>query len=334
MIVRPPQFWANPFGNPAEDYNVYVGVPNYSPRQEQYQLPITDGVDGPIVSNPFKVSKGLAKNANGELITPVINQQEYSLFFESPSGGGIEIAKFIGDGLSSEGGGSGGGIPDLTLNNLEQAQQTSLSSYNFVFIKSESSGWEGTASGPSIVSFYYRDGTTGTPSGGDEKKFFDLSGNGWSLAKTVTEKDLQTQIDQIEAREIEEKAATDQAQLDYTAPSDGLYEFTFMALASQSGPSTVRLGMAAAVGSPTGFVMGFDGSDNWGENAGVSSQYAAINGTTNDLFRSEGGAGTGNLGYYGTVAITMNEGDRVIFTHEAIGGSLISAHSSARKASS
>ena len=197
MIVRPPQFWANPFGNPAEDYNVYVGAPNYDPRQEQYQLDITDGVDGPIVSNPFKVNKGLAKNANGELITPVINQQEYSLFFESPSGGGIEIAKFIGDGLSSNGGGSGGGIPDLTINNLDQALQTDLSAYNFVFIKSENSGWEGTANGPSIVSFYYRDGTTGAESSGDDNKFFDLSGNGWSLAKTVGEKNLEARIDAI-----------------------------------------------------------------------------------------------------------------------------------------
>ena len=197
MIVRPPQFWANPFGNPAEDYNVYVGVPNYDPRQEQYQLAITDGVGGPIVSNPFKVNKGLAKNANGELITPVINQQEYSLFFESPSGGGIEIAKFIGDGLSSNGGGSGGGIPDLTINNLDQALQTDLSAYNFVFIKSENSGWEGTANGPSIVSFYYRDGTTGAESSGDDNKFFDLSGNGWSLAKTVGEKNLEARIDAI-----------------------------------------------------------------------------------------------------------------------------------------
>jgi len=209
MIVRPPQFWANPFGNPAEDYNVYVGVPNYDPRQEQYQLAITDGVGGPIVSNPFKVNKGLAKNANGELITPVINQQEYSLFFESPSGGGIEIAKFIGDGLSSNGGGSGGGIPDLTINNLDQALQTDLSTYNFVFIKSENSGWEGSANGPSIVSFYYRDGTTGAASSGDENKFFDLSGNGWSLAKSVIEKNLEDRID-AEIENIYELAATTQ----------------------------------------------------------------------------------------------------------------------------
>jgi len=193
MIVRPPQFWANPWGNPAEDYDVYVGLPNQEPTQEQYQLDITDGVGGPIVSNPFKITKGLAKNANGQIITPVINQQEYSLFFSSPSGGGIKIAKFIGDGLSSNGG-SGGGIPDLTINNLDQALQTDLSAYNFVFIKSESSGWEGSANGPSIVSFYYRDGTTGAASSGDENKFFDLSGNGWSLAKTVAEKKLEDSI--------------------------------------------------------------------------------------------------------------------------------------------
>ncbi|MCP4282267.1 MAG: hypothetical protein GY776_20000, partial [Alteromonas sp.] len=102
MIVRPPQFYADPLGNPAEGWLVYVGKPNKDPKQPANQLPITDGVGGPSVSNPYTVTNGQARNANGELIIPVIEQQEYSMRFESPAGGQFwEVPRFIGDGLSS-----------------------------------------------------------------------------------------------------------------------------------------------------------------------------------------------------------------------------------------
>ena len=93
------------------------------------------------MSNPFKVTNGLARNANGEQITPVIDQQEYSLRFESEAGGAFyEIPRFIGDALGASGGGSGG-IPDTTLDNLTLALNTDLSSFNFVFIKAQNPGW-------------------------------------------------------------------------------------------------------------------------------------------------------------------------------------------------
>lgn len=316
MIVRPPQFWANPFGNPAEDYNVYVGVPNYSPRQEQYQLDITDGVDGPIVSNPFKVNKGLAKNANGEIITPVINQQEYSLFFESPSGGGIEISKFIGDGLSSNGGGSGGGIPDLTINNLDQALQTDLSDYNFVFIKSESSGWEGSENGPSVVSFYYRDGTTGAASSGDENKFFDLSGNGWSLANSVTEKALTADVANLNyiVNEFKiDRNISNGETFEHTSVDGGTYELSYEASAflQIGGSASCEVKGLVSSGTATGRFKGTMGVGGFTQVGGANSTANLrpfLDGNTISDVGITGSAPGPTVGSFGSAIITASAG--------------------------
>ncbi len=200
MIVRPPQSFLDGLGNPAVGWRVFIGKPNTDPTLETDRIDITDGVGGEIVSNPFYINQdGQPMNANGQVIVPVIAQQQYSMVFQSQDGGILKrFTSLIGDGLSGGGGGSGGvGIPDFTFNNLDQAKAFDLSGENFIFIKASASGWEGTASGSNIASFYYRNGTSGTPSSGDANKFYDSQGNGWVLAKSVTEKALESQIDAI-----------------------------------------------------------------------------------------------------------------------------------------
>jgi hypothetical protein len=186
MIVRPPQFWVNPFGDLAENYKIYVGKSNQDPTQGISQLQVTDGKNGAIVQQPILVTNGITRNADGQQILPVINAQQYSIYYEANNG--VERyseAEFFGDGLEAAGGGGGGSIAENVFNNLDQALAEDLTGINYIFIQSTASGWEGTDSGPAINSLYYYSGGTGSPSTGDDQVFYDAIGNEWKLAKSV-----------------------------------------------------------------------------------------------------------------------------------------------------
>jgi len=338
MIVRPPQFYADPLGNPAEGWLVYVGKPNTDPKQPANRLAITDGVGGVPVSNPYMVTGGQGRNANGELITPVIDQQEYSMRFESPGGGASwEILRFIGDGLSSGGGGTGG-IPDLTLNNLDLAKGTDLSTYNFVFVKAETSGWEGTATGADVSSFYYRDGTTGTPSTGDNTLFYDSAGNGWQLAKSVQEQaneaDIQTNSASIASIQSERDSST-AASLNYTAPSDGLYEVTLMCrgVNQTNSGGEISLDYAINSGSPSGLLNGLQSGEGWG--VGLVEPFTVMSELSSsgvELLICNAGSGAAPMGYSGTAYLAMTTGDEVTFTHTSSGAAaILNSYTSIRK---
>ncbi|MCP4001456.1 MAG: hypothetical protein GY727_11160, partial [Gammaproteobacteria bacterium] len=309
--------------------------PNTDPKQPANQFPITDGVGGAPVSNPYTVTDGQARNANGELIIPVIEQQEYSMRFESPAGGQFwEVPRFIGDGLSSGGGGTGG-IPDLTLNNLDLAKGTDLSAYNFVFIKAESSGWEGTATGADVSSFYYRDGTTGTPSTGDNTLFYDSAGNGWQLSKSVQEQANESAIVALDQIILSERDSSAGASLNYTAPSDGTYEVYLMCrgIVQAAVSGEVSLDYSIDSGSPTGLLTGFQSNQGWGA-GGVEpfSKNRVLSASSNEILKSEGAGGGAPLGYSGNAYLIMSEGDEITFTHTASGSAaLLNTYTSIRK---
>ncbi len=212
MIVRPPFFHPDTLGNPAIEWRVYVGKPNLSPRQEINQLDVLDLETGNQVSQPYFINvDGYPVNSNGQKITPVIDQQEYSLRFESPAGGSpFEWKRLIGDGLSGSDGGGGNGIPDAVLNNLQQGLGQDLNAANYVFIKAENSGWEGTATGADISSFYYRDGTVDIPSAGtgDSGQWFDAAGVRYTLAKSVQEQANEAAIASIDTVQLLTKQAS------------------------------------------------------------------------------------------------------------------------------
>jgi len=189
MIVRPPQFFINPFGELAEQYSVYVGKPFQDPEQPSSQLVVTDGKSGEILEQPIIITNGVARNAGGQQVLMAINTQNYSITYKSDNG--VDVYKesdMFGDALESGGSsGGGGGIPEQTFNNRQQALAADLTGLNYIFIKGETAGWEGTEDGPTINSLYYYTGGTGEPSTGDSQEFYDAAGNEWGLAKSVAE---------------------------------------------------------------------------------------------------------------------------------------------------
>ena len=195
MIVRPPQFFINPFGELAEQYSVYIGKPFQDPTQEISQLAITDGKSGELLKQPVIISNGVARNEGGQQVLITTNTQNYSMTYVSSNGSVIyKESDMFGDALESGGGGGGGGIPEEIFNNLQQALAEDLTGINYIFIKGETAGWEGTEDGPTINSIYYYTGGTGEPSTGDSQTFYDSTGNEWGLAKSVAEQDNEAGI--------------------------------------------------------------------------------------------------------------------------------------------
>ena len=195
MIVRPPQFFINPFGELAEQYSVYIGKPFQDPTQEISQLAITDGKSGELLKQPVIISNGVARNEGGQQVLITTNTQNYSMTYVSSNGSVIyKESDMFGDALESGGGGGGGGIPEEIFNNLQQALAEDLTGINYIFIKGETAGWEGTEGGPTINSLYYYTGSTGEPSTGDSQTFYDSTGNEWGLAKSVAEQDNEAGI--------------------------------------------------------------------------------------------------------------------------------------------
>jgi hypothetical protein len=189
MIVRPPQFFINPFGELAEQYSVYVGKPFQDPEQPSSQLVVTDGKSGEILEQPIIITNGVARNAGGQQVLMAINTQNYSITYKAANGKDVyKESDMFGDALESGGSsGGGGGIPEQTFNNRQQALAADLTGLNYIFIKGETAGWEGTENGPTINSLYYYTGGTGEPSTGDSEAFYDAAGNEWGLAKSVSE---------------------------------------------------------------------------------------------------------------------------------------------------
>ncbi len=187
MIVNPPYIYLDPLGNPLEG-SMFVGKPNLDPSQPANQLLCRDGINGAILDQPIIIQGGRPKNNNGQFALVVIPSQEYAVQFLDGNGRVIDSlseSKVIGDALSSDGGGSGG-TADIVFNNLVQATDENLDGVNYIFIKSDTSGWEGTATGPTINEYFYSDGTVGAPSTIESpSKFYDAQGNGFTKASAL-----------------------------------------------------------------------------------------------------------------------------------------------------
>jgi len=66
-------------------------------------------------------------------------------------------------------------IPDL-----DTAKGRDLTEFDVVYVESLTANWENTIAGPNAGFYAHSDGTTGTPSTGDENQFFDSAGNGFT----------------------------------------------------------------------------------------------------------------------------------------------------------
>ena len=198
MIVRPPNLYLDNLGNPLEG-TMFVGKSNLDPQQEENQLICRDGIGGAILAQPIIVQNGITKNTDGQTVVVVIEAQQYSVRYLNLNGRVIDELssdKLIGDALS-DGGGSGAGIPDRTLNNFTQALNENLDGVNFIYIKSQSTGWEGTEEGPTITEFYYYTGGTGPASTGDTENytfFYDTNGNEFKKVTDPALSDLEARV--------------------------------------------------------------------------------------------------------------------------------------------
>jgi len=178
---------------------MFVGKSNLDPQQEENQLICRDGIGGAILAQPIIVQNGITKNTDGQTVVVVIEAQQYSVRYLNLNGRVIDELssdKLIGDALS-DGGGSGGGIPDRTFNNFTQALNDNLDGINFIYIKSQSTGWEGTAEGPTITEFYFYTGGTGPASTGDTENytfFYDANGNEFKKVTDSALSDLDARV--------------------------------------------------------------------------------------------------------------------------------------------
>lgn len=182
MGIRPPVTFLDSNGNPAVDFRVFISQPFTDPKDESKQLVITDSASGEVVSNPFTITMdGYPKNADGQRINPVIQEQNYAILFESIGGGQQDSHQNItGDafGVSA----ATTAMVDRVLNNFQSALALDMTGNNFIFIQSQTSGWEGTTAGP-INSYYaYYTGGEGSPGTGIFDLFFDAGGNEWEIA--------------------------------------------------------------------------------------------------------------------------------------------------------
>jgi len=183
MQIKPPITFLDSDGNPAYLFQVYIGKPNLNPRLSANKLVLTDTVSGAAISNPFTVGiDGRPRNANGERVNPTITEPNCSIALDSP--GGSEEWAYADIRSDAFGLASGSGeMVDTTFNNFPVAQATDLSSFNFIFIQSETAAWEGTAVGPVNSYYSFRTGSTGAAGTGTFDLFYDADGNEWKIAE-------------------------------------------------------------------------------------------------------------------------------------------------------
>jgi len=180
MVVRPAQFWLNPTGNLAEEYSVYIGVPNQDPTQPSSQITVMDGLSGAAIAQPFIVTNGIARNTQGQQILPTIIAQRYSIKYVDNDG--VEIYSeedFFSDAFGIE------LNPALTAdkiyNNLQDVLIDDLDGLEYIYVKSSAPGWEGTPEGPDLNAYYYYTGGTGPAGTIDNNFVYDALGNEWKI---------------------------------------------------------------------------------------------------------------------------------------------------------
>jgi len=183
MSIRPPVVFPDSNGNPAADFQVYIGKPKLDPRLPANKLVLTDTFSGESISNPFTVGiDGYPRNADGNRVSPTITEETYAIAFDTP--GGVEQWSYPDIRSDAFGLTSGSGeMVDTTFNNFPLAQATDLSAFNFIFIQSETSAWEGTATGPVNSYYSFRTGGTGPAGTGTFDLFYDSAGNEWKIAQ-------------------------------------------------------------------------------------------------------------------------------------------------------
>lgn len=182
MQIRPPATFLDADGHPATDFKVYISEPFTDPKDESKRLILTDGPEGPIISNPFSVTKdGYAKNADGQTVSPCIAVLQYAILFETPGGGQqFTDENAIGDGYGVETP-AFADMVDRTYNNLDPlVLESDLTDLNLIYVKSHAPGWEGTDDGPIDGAYYYYTGELGPPGTEDGNTFYDSIGNEWT----------------------------------------------------------------------------------------------------------------------------------------------------------
>jgi len=199
MQIKPVPFSPDSTGLPAEGYAYYIGFPNENPELEANQVVVRDGRNGPETSNPFFVNaNGNFQNANGQPINPWIDASSYSVAVNDTFGARYRyIAEYTSDNIITTNDGSLAFIVNNLNDLVTGARFQDLSLYNTVLIESLNSGWEGTVDGP-VGGFYaHKDGTLGEATTGNQDKFFDASGTGFSRdkAQRVASDGLTTVID-------------------------------------------------------------------------------------------------------------------------------------------
>lgn len=183
MQIRPTQFNAN--GIPAVGFRIYIGQSNEDSTVDDNKLTVFNGQGGAEIDNPFIIdASGFPRATNGQRVYPWVEEEEYSIEWRTPNGtlGTLfyRDARFLSD--SSGGVSSGGALVDAVINNFPDALTTDLTAFDYIFIQSFASAWEGQADGPVGGFFAYRNGNTGTPETGNPGKFFDAAGNEWKPA--------------------------------------------------------------------------------------------------------------------------------------------------------
>jgi hypothetical protein len=191
--IRPPQFWINPLGSLAEQYSVYIGKPNEDATQPSSQVTLMDGLGGAAIAQPFLITNGIARNTQGQQVLPTITAERYSIKFIDNDG--VEVyaeEDFFSDafGLSED----GALTADRILDSLADALVVDLTNLNYIFCKSENSGWEATTDGPDLNTYFFytgiadagRAGTKDTDPPNDPQGiftgiFYDSVGNQWKI---------------------------------------------------------------------------------------------------------------------------------------------------------
>jgi len=207
MQIKPIPFTPDSTGLPAEGYSYYIGLPNEDPTIEENQQIVRDGRGGPQTSNPFFVNaNGNFQNENDLPINPWIDAASYSVLVLDTSGARYRyIAEYSADSLVN----GNDGEPEFTINNLNDlqtgAKYLDISQYETVFIQSLDSGWEDTVNGPVGGFHVHKDGTSGQASTGDENKFFDASGTGFS-------RNDKQRIDETEFNDLVQQSNTNAAK--------------------------------------------------------------------------------------------------------------------------
>jgi len=184
MSIRPPATFLDANGYPAVDFKVYLSQPNTDPLDESKRLDITDSATGETVSNPFLITTdGYPKNTGGNIVSPVIQQQEYAIRFEMVGGGEqYQYDHIKGDAFGLTG--SEQPMVNLVFNNFPQANAADLTGSYLIFIQSQEPGWEGTAEGPEYSYYAYYTGGNGSPGAGTFDHFFDSAGNEWKITES------------------------------------------------------------------------------------------------------------------------------------------------------